>query len=130
LAGETLFVLGSRVLGTGHWAIRKFEGNPLRELLFNAGGHVVNGFFNLLYGTRFTDQATMYKVFHVDATKGIAWVSSSWDFDVEILAKLVRNGVSPIEVPVHYRARTGDAGKKMRLRDVFTVVRAIVRFRL
>jgi glycosyltransferase involved in cell wall biosynthesis len=130
VSGETLFVLGSRVLGKGHWAIRKFEGKPVRELLFNAGGHVVNGFFNLLYGTHFTDQATMYKVFHVDATRAITWVCDSWDFDVEILAKLVRSGVVPIEVPVHYRARTGDAGKKMRLRDVLTVVHAIVRFRL
>jgi hypothetical protein len=33
-------------------------------------------------------------------------------------------------VPVQYRARTGDEGKKMRLRDVLTVVNAMVRFRV
>jgi glycosyltransferase involved in cell wall biosynthesis len=130
VAGDTFFVLGSRVLGTGHWAIRKFKDSPVRELLFNAGGHVVNAFFNLVYGTRLTDQATMYKVFHVDATKDLTWVSNSWDFDVELLAKLVRTGFVPIEVPVHYQARTDQGGKKMRLRDVLTVVQAIIRFRL
>jgi glycosyltransferase involved in cell wall biosynthesis len=128
--GVALFVLGSRVLGAEHWAIRKFEGHPGRELLFNAGGQVVNGFFNLLYGTHLTDQATMFKVFHVDAAKSIEWVSDSWDLDVEIIAKLVRRGVLPLEVPVQYRARTGDEGKKMRLRDVLTVVNAMVRFRV
>jgi hypothetical protein len=72
----------------------------------------------------------MYKVFHVDATKDLTWVSNSWDFDVELLAKLVRTGFVPIEVPVHYQARTDQGGKKMRLRDVLTVVQAIIRFRL
>lgn len=130
VAGEALFVLGSRVLGVQHWAIRKFEGAPVRELLFNAGGQVVNTFFNLLYGTHLTDQATMFKVFHVDAARGIDWVSDSWDLDVEIIAKLVRGGTLPIEVPVHYQARTGEQGKKMRFRDVLTVVKAMVRFRV
>jgi glycosyltransferase involved in cell wall biosynthesis len=129
VAGETLFVLGSRVLGAEHWAIRKFEGAPVRELLFNAGGQVINGLFNVLYGTHLTDQATMYKVFHLDAARSIEWESDSWDLDVEIIAKLVRSGITPLEVPVQYRARTGNQGKKMRLRDVLTVVRAMVRFR-
>ena len=127
--GQALFVLGSRVLGVGHWAIRRFDGARLRELLFNAGGQAVNGFFNVLYGTHLTDQATMYKVFHVDAATSIEWTSNSWDLDVEIVAKLVRSGVEPIEVPVQYRARTGTEGKKMRLRDVFTVIGAMIRFR-
>ena len=130
VSGRALFVLGSRVLGKGHWAIRQFEGKKVRELLFNAGGQAVNTFFNVLYGTHFTDQATMYKVFHVDAARALTWESDSWDLDVEILAKLVRKGVVPVEVPVHYEARTGEAGKKMRLRDVVTVVRAMVKFRL
>jgi glycosyltransferase involved in cell wall biosynthesis len=129
VAGEALFVLGSRVLGAEHWAIRKFQGDPFRELMFNAGGHVVNAFFNLLYGTHLTDQATMFKVFHVDAAKSIEWVSDSWDLDVEIVAKLVRSGALPVEVPVRYRARSGEQGKKMRLWDVLTVVRAMIRFR-
>jgi glycosyltransferase involved in cell wall biosynthesis len=129
IEGETLFVLGSRVLGAGSWAIRKFDGEPLREVLYNAGGHAVNALFNALYGTHLTDQATMYKVFHVDAAKALDWVSDSWDLDVEIIAKLVRAGALPVEVPVQYRARTGDQGKKMRLRDVLTVVRAMFRFR-
>lgn len=130
VSGETLFVLGSRVLGAGSWAIRKFEGEPFRQVLYNAGGQVVNGLFNVLYGTHLTDQATMYKVFHVDAAKAFDWESDSWDLDVEILAKLVRSGVIPVEVPVHYQARTGNQGKKMRLRDVVTVVKAMVRFRV
>jgi glycosyltransferase involved in cell wall biosynthesis len=127
--GETLFVLGSRVLGAQHWAIRRFEDDPIRQLMFNAGGQVVNAFFNLLYGTHLTDQATMFKVFHLDAAKSIQWVSDSWDLDVEIVAKLVRSGALPVEVPVRYRARSGDQGKKMRLRDVLTVVKAMIRFR-
>jgi glycosyltransferase involved in cell wall biosynthesis len=128
--GEALFVLGSRVLGKNHWAIRKFEGAPVRQLVFNAGGHAVNGLFNLLYGTRLTDQATMYKVFHADAAKSIEWISDSWDLDVEIIAKLVRSGIVPLEVPVEYHARTGNEGKKMRMVDAFTVVGAMIRFRV
>ena len=62
--------------------------------------------------------------------KSIEWISDSWDLDVEIIAKLVRSGIVPLEVPVEYHARTGNEGKKMRMVDAFTVVGAMIRFRV
>ena len=38
--------------------------------------------------------------------------------------------IVPLEVPVEYHARTGNEGKKMRMVDAFTVVGAMIRFRV
>jgi hypothetical protein len=71
----------------------------------------------------------MFKVFRRDALEGLELASNSWDLDVEIVAKLVRSGHVPQEVPVHYRSRSSLEGKKMRFADVFLVLGAMIRFR-
>jgi hypothetical protein len=50
--------------------------------------------------------------------------------DFELVAKLIRTGHTPLEVPVSYVSRGFDQGKKVQiLRDPLTWVWAIVRFR-
>jgi hypothetical protein len=47
------------------------------------------------------------------------------------VAKLIRLGYRPIEVPVEYHSRDFDSGKKVRLfRDPLTWMVALVKFRV
>ena len=56
--------------------------------------------------------------------------SDRFDFDFEIVAKLVRRGYRPIEIPITYNSRGFDKGKKVRpIRDPLTWIVALVRFR-
>lgn len=130
LAGRTDFVLGSRHLSAGSWKIREFERNPWRAFLLNLGGIFFHAMFNLLYSVRLTDPTTMFKVFRRSCLKGINLISDRFDFDFELLGKLIRAGYTPLEVPVTYRSRGFGEGKKVRIfRDPPTWLWAMTRFR-
>lgn len=72
----------------------------------------------------------MYKVFNRDCLKGIRFVSNHFDFDFELVGKLIRKGYTPLEVPVSYNSRGFEEGKKIRVfRDPLTWIWAIFKFR-
>jgi glycosyltransferase involved in cell wall biosynthesis len=130
IEGHAAFVLGSRHLGPERWNIRKFSGSGLRSAWMNLGGILFHGFFNALFSTRITDPTSMYKVFRADCLEGLSFGCDRFDFDFELLGKLLRAGFTPLEVPVSYKSRGFDEGKKIRmLRDPFTWVSAILRSR-
>lgn len=130
LEGRAQFVLGSRHLSSGNWKIRSFGKTGLRSLVLNLGGVFFHSFFNLLYGVRLTDPTTMFKVFRKSCIEGVGFVSNRFDFDFELVAKLIRLGHIPLEVPVSYRSRGFAEGKKVRVfADPISWVRAILRFR-
>ncbi|MDH3470884.1 MAG: glycosyltransferase family 2 protein [Acidimicrobiia bacterium] len=128
LQGRTQFVLGSRhVKGR---PMRDFADAKLTSRILNAGHWIFTGLFNLLYGTRLRDPFTMYKVFRTECIHGLEFVANRFDFDYELVAKLVRRGYQPLEVPVIYHSRGFDAGKKVRpIRDPLTWIVALFRFR-
>lgn len=85
---------------------------------------------NLLYGTRLTDMATAYKVFRTDLVRPLRLSSSRFDIDAEITAKLLRLGTAIHEVPITYRPRTVDEGKKIRWTDGVAAVVTLLRWRV
>lgn len=130
LDGKTSFVLGSRHLSAGTWKIRHFEANPLKSIFLNFGGIIFHGLFNIIYWQSLTDPTTMFKVFLRSCLKNFTLESNRFDFDFELLGKLIRSGFSPLEVPVSYRSRGFEEGKKVRMfQDPITWIRAIIKYR-
>ena len=130
IEGHAALVLGSRHLGPERWSIRKFSGSGLRSAWMNLGGVLFHGFFNVLFSTHITDPTSMSKVFRADCLDGLSFSCNRFDFDFELLGKLLRAGFTPFEVPVSYESRGFDEGKKIRmLRDPVTWVWAIVKSR-
>ncbi len=130
LDGHADFVLGSRHLSAGSWKIRKFAESPLTAFYMNLGGSIFHFGFNKLYHVNLTDPTTMYKVFLRSCVEGVVFESNRFDFDFELVAKLIRLGFTPLEVPVSYRSRGFDKGKKVNiLRDPFMWVWSIIKFR-
>jgi len=93
------------------------------------GNQFVTRAFNLLYGTDLTDMETCYKAIRRSALEGFEIESDRWGVDPEITAKLVRAGHTIVEVPVDYSGRNFGSGKKLRWKDGFSVLVAIVRYR-
>jgi len=125
---RTAFVLGSRHAGPGHWEIRQFAHNGLLAMLLNVGGMVFRVLFNALFNCRLTDPTTMYKVFRAECLEGLSFSCDRFDFDFELLGKLIRAGFTPLEVPVSYKSRGFDEGKKIRIvrdgaRGIFAILR-------
>jgi glycosyltransferase involved in cell wall biosynthesis len=129
--GRAAFVLGSRHMGPDRWKIRNFAHHGVRAACMNIGGRLFHGFFNLMFGSRLTDPTTMYKVLRADCLAGLNLKCDRFDFDFELLGKLLRSGFVPLEVPVSYKSRGFDAGKKIRFwRDPMTWLVAIVATRV
>jgi len=120
MAGRQAFVLGSRH-GRGGWAIRKFSDQPFRALVLNLAHWTFTLLINASLGIWLKDPFTMYKVFRRECLNGLTFTCNRFDFDWELLIKLVRNGYRPIEIPITYRSRSFRQGKKIRMfRDPFT----------
>jgi glycosyltransferase involved in cell wall biosynthesis len=129
LAGRQAFVLGSRH-GEGGWAIRKFSDQPVRGAVLNLAHWTFTLLLNATLGVWLKDPFTMYKVFRRDCLAGLTFECDRFDFDWELLIKLVRRGYHPIEIPVAYRSRSFAEGKKIRMiRDPLTWLRALVKYR-
>ncbi len=133
LAGRCEVVFGSRALKHKQkWQYRQFRGlwERLYGLVVNWGGLFYTIIFNLLYGTRLSDGATMYKLFLGRDLKELRLRSEGFDYDWELAAKLAKKGRRFVEVPVYYKARSRAEGKKIRFwRDGWRVLVAILRYR-
>ena len=128
-AGRQEFVLGSRH-GQGGWASRKFSDQPVQALILNVGHWGFTLLINCALGIWLRDPFTMYKVFRRDCLKGLTFESNRFDFDWELLIKLVRQGHRPIEIPISYKSRSFKEGKKISLfRDPLTWIWALVKYR-
>jgi SAM-dependent methyltransferase len=130
LTGEAAFVLGARH-GGGAWKMRQFDDQRLVGHILNFGHWFFATLVNVVYGLNLKDPFTMYKVFRADCLRGLVFECNRFDFDFELLIKLVRSGYRPIEIPVNYRSRSFNEGKKVNpFRDPWTWLRAIVKYRM
>src|SRR5581483_7448865 len=128
-AGRQEFVLGSRH-GEGGWAIRKFSDQPVQALVLNLAHWGFTLLMNVALGIWLRDPFTMYKVFRRDCLAGLTFECNRFDFDWELLIKLVRKRHRPIEIPISYNSRSCKEGKKISMfRDPVTWLWALVKFR-
>ena len=127
---RTSFVLGSRSLGLDDWKVRRFGRSRVKGLMLNVAHVGFARIFNLLYQQRVTDVVTMFKVFRRECIEGAEFVAERFNFDIELACTIVKNGYSPMEVPVNYVARGFDEGKKVEfLRDALPVALMFFRCR-
>jgi len=83
----------------------------------------------LLYQRWITDTLTGYKLYPAAAVKGLQLKTSGFETDHEITAKLLRQGLRIVEVPVAYHPRSQQEGKKIRAKDGLVAVWTLLRFR-
>ena len=123
------FVLGSRHIGD--WRMRKFgEGEKLLAVFMNAGQIFFTWMINFGCGVKLKDPFTMYKLFRRDCLYGLKFDGNRFEFDWEILIKLIRKGFKPYEIPVNYSSRDFEKGKKIRIfRDPVSWIINFFRYR-
>jgi glycosyltransferase involved in cell wall biosynthesis/ubiquinone/menaquinone biosynthesis C-methylase UbiE len=130
VAGRAAFVLGSRHGGRNVLKMRQFAGEHGLSIFFNFGHWFFTMLINILYLQRLRDPFTMFKVFRRDCLFGMEFECDGFDFDFELLIKLIRKGYRPIELPVNYRSRSFQEGKKVRMfRDPISWLKTLSRLR-
>ncbi|HJT78066.1 MAG TPA: glycosyltransferase family 2 protein [Gemmataceae bacterium] len=123
LEGRADVVYGSRLAGGGR------RGLGPGQYLAN---RVLTWLSNRLTGLRLTDMETGSKAFRREVLAGLALESDRFGFEPEITAKVARKrgpAWRVCEVPIRYAGRSYAEGKKIGVKDAFSALWCIVRFR-
>jgi glycosyltransferase involved in cell wall biosynthesis len=111
LAYRQCFVLGTR--HSGDWKIRKFVGQEALATVLNFGHIFFRMIINQLYAQSLSDPFTMFKVLRRECLYNLYFECNRFDFDHELLIKLIKKGYTPIEIPINYNSRSFAEGKKV-----------------
>ena len=84
---------------------------------------------NLFYNTRITDMETGYKVFRKEVIDKIKLKAKRFDFEPEITAKILKKGYKICEVPITFKARKFNEGKKITWRDGIKALFYLIKYR-
>ena len=84
---------------------------------------------NLLFGGGLTDMETCYKLIRTSLLRELDIKANCFEFEPEVTAKLLKRGVKILEVPVSYRGRSYDEGKKITWKDGIEAFITIIRLK-
>ena len=121
LEGRADVVYGSRFLQSA---------NRPAAMRYTLANRILTLSSNVLTGLRLTDVWIGYKVFRRSVLEGLTLKEDRFGFEPEFTAKIARNKWRVTEVPVSYRSRSVEEGKKIRLKDGINGMWATVRYSL
>ncbi|MPZ23936.1 MAG: glycosyltransferase [Dehalococcoidia bacterium] len=119
LAGRAQATFGSRFL----------SGRGQTPLVMYLGNWLLTRAVNILFSTRLTDLNCCYKLMPTQTARSLGLTADGFDIEAELTCRLLQQGRTIVEVPVSYRPRTQDEGKKLRIGAGWTVLRTVVRLR-
>lgn len=130
--GRAAVVYGSRYLdpiqrSRNKSFLKKVHKNAYQ--LFYIGGRALTVIANLIYNVRITDEATCYKAFRADVIKSIKLRCNRFEFCPEVTAKVAKRGFKIMEVPITYKPRSFEEGKKIKIRDGIEAVWTLLKYR-
>lgn len=113
-------VYGSRFLGGSH-RVTMFWHQVANQLL--------TLMTNILYNTILTDMETGYKVFRRHVIEGMNIKAKRFNFEPEFTAKVLKRHYRIFEVAISFNPRDYSEGKKIKLKDAFEAVWALLKYR-
>jgi glycosyltransferase involved in cell wall biosynthesis len=119
LSGNTNAVFG----------VRAFDGYTSHSFLFVLGNKGVTLVANILFNVYLRDLMTCHKAIRTDVFRSLPLRGTGFEIEPEIAARLLQRGERIFEVPVHYKARGSDEGKKLTAADGLRVVATLLRCR-
>jgi len=120
--GHADAVFGSRFMTAGERRVMYFW-----HALAN---HLLTTVCNAVADLNLTDVETGYKAFRLSLVKSIPLRSERFGIEPELTIKLAQRHVSLYEVPVSYRGRTYEEGKKIGLKDALQALVVILYYGL
>jgi len=93
------------------------------------GNKLITFIFNIFNNTTFTDVYSCYLLYRRTLVDPDLLQTEGWEQHAEILSKAVSASKTYYEVPVSYRGRTYEEGKKIRAHHAIAVIWTIVRMR-
>jgi dolichol-phosphate hexosyltransferase len=124
-------LLGPLLDGTTNavFGVRAFDGYTSHSFLYVLGNRGVTLAANIIYNVYLKDLMTCHKVIRTDVFQSLPLKARGFDIEPEIAARLLRRGERIFEMPVQYKARKTEEGKKLTSADGFRVIRTLLRCR-
>jgi glycosyltransferase involved in cell wall biosynthesis len=111
------------------FGVRAFDGFTSHSYLYVLGNRFVTLAANVLFNVYIKDLMTMHKAMRTEIFRGLPLRENGFAIESEITARLLRRGERIYEVPVRYKARATEEGKKLTSADGLRVLRTLVRCR-
>ena len=112
------------------YGIRTFDGYTSHSLLYVLGNKGVTLAANVLFNVYIHDLMTCHKAMYTETFRSLPLRTHGFDIEPEITAHLLQRGERIYEVPVRYRARSFEEGKKLTAVDGLRVLWTLLRIRL
>ncbi len=111
------------------FGVRAFDGYTSHSFLYVLGNKGVTLVANILFNVYLRDLMTCHKAIRTEVFRRLPLQARGFDIEPEITARLLQDGERIFEVPVHYKARSTEEGKKLTSVDGLRVVATLMRCR-
>ncbi len=119
-AGDAQVVFGTRA----------FASHTSFSFWFVVGNKLVTLATNVLFNCYLSDMETCYKVMPLEVARKLRLTARGFELEPEITGGLLNLGYQIYEVPIHYKARTREQGKKLAWTDGVRAIQTLVLVRL
>ena len=119
LAGEAVVVYGTRSFGS----------STAFSFWYVMGNKGVTMAANVLFDAWISDLETCFKLLPLEVYRLLDVTSAGFGMEAELTGKLLKAGVRPYEVPITYKARRREEGKKLTWRDGVEALWILARLR-
>jgi glycosyltransferase involved in cell wall biosynthesis len=108
---------------------RGFQSHSAYSFWYVVGNHGVTFVANLVYNSWISDLMTGHKAMATELFRSLPLRERGFAIEAEITARLLNRGIRIYEVPIVYRARSREEGKKLTALDGLRVLRTLLRCR-
>lgn len=93
------------------------------------GNTVITLTTNILYLNNAGEYEGCYKALSTELARSVDIKTNNFDFDNELVCKLLKRGKKTIDVPIHYYPRDYSEGKKINWRHGFMILWTVIKYR-
>lgn len=112
------------------YGVRTFGASTAHSFWFVIGNRVNTFTANALFNTWISDLHTCLKLLPLKMFRELPVKENGFGLDTELTAMLLARGVRPYEVPIHYKARSREEGKKLTWGDGVEATWILLRVRM
>ena len=116
-------------LSNACFGVRAFDGYTSHSFLYVMGNKGVTLACNMLFNVYLHDIMTCHKMIRTDLFRSLGLTADGFTIEPEIAARLIQHRERIFEVPVRYRARSNEEGKKLNAGDGVRVLGTLLRCR-
>jgi glycosyltransferase involved in cell wall biosynthesis len=112
------------------YGVRGFDSRSAFSFWYVVGNKAVTMVANVIFNSWLADIMTCHKAMATDVWRSLDLEARGFELEGEITARVLASGRRIYEVPITYRARGREEGKKLTGVDALRVVRTLARERL